>query len=286
MLPSDTATLFEGVHTLGMLQEALVRRECAGERQACIVLAQMATPLTLALVSCAALGLRHGFDYDHLAAITDITSVQRGWREGMRLGLLYALGHAATVAALGVAVVIFRLALPVHLDAVGERVVGLTLIVLTGYILWAFFRKGHRHPISRIALLARGAQWVGWRARRLRSPGLPRPEPFRFRYEARSVFGVGVLHGLGAETPSQLVLFLLAANLGGTSRGIAGLLCFLGGLLVMNTAMTASASGVFAGAVQRPRVQGAVTLLTAAYSFAVGIIFIFGASDTLPPLIR
>jgi high-affinity nickel permease len=53
----------------------------------------MTTQLQLALFSCALLGLRHGFDYDHLAAISDITSVQRGWREGMRLGLLYALGH-------------------------------------------------------------------------------------------------------------------------------------------------------------------------------------------------
>jgi len=61
----------------------------------------MSAQLQLALLSCALLGLRHGFDYDHLAAISDITSVQRGWREGMRLGLLYALGHALTVALLG-----------------------------------------------------------------------------------------------------------------------------------------------------------------------------------------
>src|SRR4249920_1127887 len=72
--------------------------------------------LELALLSCALLGLRHGFDYDHLAAITDITSVQRSWREGMRLGLLYALGHALTVAVLGAAVILLHLGLPRHLD--------------------------------------------------------------------------------------------------------------------------------------------------------------------------
>ena len=81
----------------------------------------MTTQLQLALVSCALLGLRHGFDYDHLAAISDITSVQRGWREGMRLGLLYALGHALTVALLGCAVICFHLTLPAGMDAVGER---------------------------------------------------------------------------------------------------------------------------------------------------------------------
>ncbi len=249
----------------------------------------MPAPLTLALLSCTALGLRHGFDYDHLAAITDITSVQRGWREGMRLGLLYVLGHAATVAALGVAVVTFRLALPVHLDAVGERVVGATLLVLTVYILVAFFRRRpgvHSHPVSRIALLVSGARYLHWRARKLRNPTLEKPASFRFRYGQSSVFTVGILHGLGAETPSQLVLFLLAANLGGTSRGIVGLLCFIAGLLVMNTLMTASASGIFSGAVHRPRVQSFVTLLTAAYSLTIGLIFILGASDKLPSLVR
>ena len=249
----------------------------------------MTSELDLALVSCALLGLRHGFDYDHLAAITDITSVQRGWREGMRLGLLYALGHGCTVAALGVAVVVFRLALPVHLDAFGERAVGATLLLLTAYMLLTFFRRtpgSHAHPASRLALLITAARHLAWRMRRLRNPALTRPDDFAFRYGQSSVFTVGILHGLGAETPSQLALFLVAAHLGGTSRGILGLFCFIAGLLTMNTLMTASASGIFAGAVRRPRVQSAVTLLTAAYSLAVGLIFILGASDRLPALTR
>ncbi len=245
--------------------------------------------LELALLSCALLGLRHGFDYDHLAAITDITSVQRGWREGMRLGLLYALGHALTVAVLGVAVVVFRLSLPVHLDLFGERAVGATLLVLTVYVLVAFFRRAphqHSHPVSRMALLVRGAHHLRWRVRRWRNPALAPPEPFTFQYGQGSVFFVGILHGLGAETPSQLVLFLLAANLGGTSRGLLGLVCFIGGLLLMNTLMTASASGLFLSSIHRPRIQSFLTLLTAAYSFAIGLIFVLGASDRLPPLLR
>jgi high-affinity nickel-transport protein len=254
----------------------------------------MSSALELALLSCALLGLRHGFDYDHLAAITDITSVQRTWREGMRLGLLYALGHALTVAILGAAVIFLHLGLPRHLDAVGERLVGATLIVLALYVLISFFRRkgyvedSHSHaiPASRIALLVSGARYAGWRLRRLRDPELEKPEPFRFRYDRSSVFLVGGVHGLGAETPSQLLLFLLAANLGGTSRGFLGLLCFIAGLLVMNTIMTASASGIFASSKNRPKVQMFVTSLTAAYSFIIGTIFLLGISDKLPALIR
>jgi len=251
----------------------------------------MPSTLELALFSCILLGLRHGFDYDHLAAISDITSVQRNWREGMKLGLLYALGHALTVAVLGAAVIFLHLSMPHHLDAISERLVGATLIVLAIYVFISFLRHkpetGHVHiPRSRIALLLSGARYAGWRLRRIVQPDLPRPEPFAFRYNQSSVFAVGIIHGLGAETPSQLLLFLLAANLGGTSRGFLGLLCFIAGLLLMNTLMTASASGIFASATRRPQLQTLVTSLTITYSFAIGLVFLFGISDKLPPMVR
>lgn len=255
----------------------------------------MSTPLELALVSCLLLGLRHGFDYDHLAAITDITSIQRGWRQGMGLGLLYALGHALTVAVLGIAVISLHLSVPPGLDAVGERLVGATLVVLAIYVLFTLWRsrhlaKGvpdHTHvPRSRITLLISGARYSAWRVRRTFGSTAPKPDPFAFRYDRSSVFIVGIIHGLGAETPSQLLLFLLAANLGGTSRGLIGLGCFIAGLLLMNTLMTASASGIFAGSTHRPKLQFTVTSLTAAYSFIVGAIFLFGLSDKLPALVR
>jgi high-affinity nickel-transport protein len=252
----------------------------------------MSPKLELALLSCALLGLRHGFDYDHLAAISDITSTQSAWRNAMRLGLLYALGHALTVAILGTAVIFLHLGLPHNMDAVGERLVGATLIVLAIYVLVSFLRRKpgapHHHtaPRSRIALLITGARYANWHLRSLRNPNLPKPDPFAFRYDRSSVFTIGIIHGLGAETPSQLLLFLLAANLGGTSRGFFGLLSFIAGLLIMNTLMTATASGIFASSTHRPRVQTFVTSLTAAYSFIIGSVFLFGASDKLPPLLH
>jgi hypothetical protein len=102
--------------------------------------------LQLALLSAAILGFRHGFDYDHIAAITDITSVQTNRWQGMRLGLLYALGHAAMVAVLGSAVIVFQLSLPHGIDRIAERLVGLTLLVLGVYVLG---------PLENAQLLAR-----------------------------------------------------------------------------------------------------------------------------------
>lgn len=259
----------------------------------------MSHSLELALLSCALLGLRHGFDYDHLAAITDITGVQRNWREGMRLGLLYALGHALTVAALGVCVIALHLTIPPGLDAIGERLVGATLLLLAAYVAISWLRHhrahasaaalGHPHPIapaprSRIALLVSGTRYLAWRVRRFRNPTLPQPDAFRFDYSNASVFFVGILHGLGAETPSQLLLFLLAAQLGGTTQGLLGLLCFVLGLLAMNTLMTASAGGVFASSSNLPRLQTIATSLAVAYSAIIGTLFLFGISDKLPAL--
>ena len=68
--------------------------------------------LTTALMSCSVLGLQHGVDWDHVAAISDVTSVQRSAGEATRCGMLYALGHAATVGILGIAVIGLHQSLP------------------------------------------------------------------------------------------------------------------------------------------------------------------------------
>ncbi len=245
----------------------------------------MPLPLNIALLSAGVLGFRHGFDYDHIAAISDVTSVQTSPARAMRLGLLYALGHAATVAVLGSAVILFRLSLPHGIDRFAEVLVGTTLIILAIYVLASLFRHQHRHaPKSRALLLAAGVRWLRWKIRRWRNPQLERPESFSLNYDPKSVLAVGVIHGLGAETPTQLLVFLLAANLGGTAKGFLGLSAFLLGLLVMNTLMTASAAGLFQIGTVAPKIQRGLMGITAAYSFVVGIVFVMGTSSILPAL--
>src|SRR5438477_1218942 len=118
--------------------------------------------LRLALISAAVLGFRHGLDYDHIAAITDISSVQSKARDAMRYGLLYVAGHATTVALLGAAAVAFRVALPRASDRWAERMVGVTLLLLGIYVLGTFFRESaHSHrPKTRITLLINGSLWI------------------------------------------------------------------------------------------------------------------------------
>ena len=243
--------------------------------------------LRLALLSTAVLGFRHGLDYDHIAAITDISSVQARARDAMRYGLLYVGGHATTVALLGSLAVAFRVSLPAASDRWAERLVGITLLALGIYVLGTFFRpSAHSHgPRTRITLLVNGFLWLYWRLSRIfGGTRVEPPQVFKDGYGTTSVFVVGVIHGLGAETPTQLLLFLMAANLGGTGAGLLGLLMFILGLLVMNTLMCASAAGLFSSSVARPQVLKALTLLTSAYSIVVGAIFLLGAADRLPSL--
>ena len=53
------------------------------------------------LVSAFLFGFRHGIDWDHIAAITDITSSQEDRRASVVFGTLYALGHALVVFVIG-----------------------------------------------------------------------------------------------------------------------------------------------------------------------------------------
>jgi hypothetical protein len=242
--------------------------------------------LRLALISAALLGFRHGLDYDHIAAITDISSVQSRPRDAMRFGLLYVAGHATTVAVLGTAAVAFRMALPPASDRWAERLVGLTLLVLGVYVLGTFFRPmSHSHgPRTRITLLINGSLWVYWRLSRIfGGTRVEAPQVFKDGYGTTSTFLVGVIHGLGAETFTQVSLFLAAASLGGMT-GLLGLLMFIVGLLAMNTLMCAAATGLFSATLARPNAMRALSLLTSAYSIIVGVIFLLGSAGRLPSL--
>jgi high-affinity nickel-transport protein len=234
----------------------------------------------LALVTAALLGFRHGFDYDHIAAITDVVSLQHSKQASMKLGMIYALGHALTVALLGSVVILFGINLPAGVDRWTERLVGLTLLLLGIYVLGTLVLKPGHLPKSRYALLHQGYDRIRFALKRMPSERHTTPDSF----DARSVFVIGIVHGLGAETPSQLLIFLLAANLGGAALGMLGLATFLAGLLMMNALMTASVAGVFGVSRHRPRVLKIVSALTAAYSLIMGIVFLAGRGSLLPPL--
>jgi len=102
------------------------------------------------------LGIRHGIDWDHIAAITDITGTVtndarrfrpgetgiapesgRVTRRAIGLAPMYALGHAVSVVVLLTAALTIGQLVPDWVDPTMERVVGVTLLLLGGWILWS-----------------------------------------------------------------------------------------------------------------------------------------------------
>jgi hypothetical protein len=108
-------------------------------------------------------------------------------------------------------------------------------------------------------------------------------DPF-ITYGNRSAVGIGMLHGIGAETPTQVLVFAAAANAGGRAASVGLLFCFIAGLLVSNTFVAAASTYGFMGLSRRPIFLSALSYTTALFSLVVGMLFLFGKSATLPAL--
>lgn len=87
-------------------------------------------PVWTTLVLGFVLGLKHALDGDHLAAVSTFASEEKNlWRSSL-IGVYWGLGHTAALLVFGMAIAIFRLAVPARLSQVLEFVVGLMLVVL------------------------------------------------------------------------------------------------------------------------------------------------------------
>jgi len=86
-------------------------------------------PLGIALLGLL-LGMRHATDPDHVIAVTAILSRERRLATAARIGVVWGLGHTLTVLAVGAAIIIFKLAVPIRLGLAMEFAVALVLILL------------------------------------------------------------------------------------------------------------------------------------------------------------
>jgi hypothetical protein len=272
-------------------------------------------------------GFRHGFDWDHLAALTDLTGSQPTPRRSMRLATLYAFGHGCMIMALGAAAILFGRFVPNSVSGVMERVIGATLIGLACWIVFTTVRNGGMPPIrSRWMLLIEAARRVRTRMAHAERPivvehdhphdhgrpqhshdhrqllpatdemadlstgrvrtevehshahrhiALAARDPF-LAYTGRSSFGIGVLHGIGAETPTQVLLFVSAANATGNAASIGLLVSFVAGLIVANTLIASASTFGFQKFLRYRLVTTALAAATAAFSLFVGFRLILG----------
>ncbi len=190
------------------------------------------------------------------------------------------------------------------------RVVGVTLIVLAIYVFISLVRHGRDFRLrSRWMLvyagIRRGARWVRSRRNGENGPGLEEMEPASWHHghhgrpghhhhdrpeqdEEIPSYGtgtatlVGAIHGVGAETPTQVLIFIAAAGAGGTFVGVAVLVAFLVGLLASNSLITLGSAFGFLSASRNFAVYAAVAVLTAVFSLGIGVLFLLGREGLLP----
>ena len=292
------------------------------------------------------LGVRHGIDWDHIAAITDITSttaaagmaeaahagqhlsvsgphhghggqhevrahdagpgaatlspafairpgvgrarVLSGQGDAIRLGTLYALGHGAVVIALGLAALAFGALLPAWLDPIMGRIVGFTLVALGLWVIYSVYRYARAGETFRLRsrwMLVFDGMRHGWRHFQARFHGHEHVEPLEMSsYGARTSFGVGMIHGIGAETGTQVLLIAAVGGASSAGLGVPMLFAFVVGLLISNFAIVMLSSVGFVSSQARERVYVAIGAVAGLFSLFVGTIFLFGLNGALPDL--
>jgi hypothetical protein len=308
--------------------------------------ADVATPAGIGvLVTGLVLGIRHGIDWDHIAAITDITSTTaaagvaeaaheeqhravtghhhghggsveryahhagpgaatlapalrggpsgtarfgREQIEAIQLGTLYALGHGAVVVALGIAALTFGAILPEWLDPIMGRVVGLTLVALGVWVLYSVYRYargGESFRLrSRWMLVFDGIRYA-WRRFGARLHGHEHVEPLEMSsYGPKTAFGVGMIHGIGAETGTQVLLIAAVGGAASAGLGVPMLLAFVLGLLISNFAIVVLTSVGFVASQTKERIYVVVGLIAGIFSLVLGTIYLLAMDAIVPEM--
>jgi ABC-type nickel/cobalt efflux system permease component RcnA len=281
------------------------------------------------LLTIFALGLRHGVDVDHLAAIGDMTSSQTDSRSGLMYSFLYALGHGAVVLVVGAVAIVAGGLIPEHLDVALGKMLGATLILLGFYVLYSLIRYRSTFRMRSRWMLAYSAvrRTVGW-LRRPRDTALieiehehehrharpsdhdhshdhdelhsargttatttvvthshthrhvlPLPEDPFTAYGPGTALGVGAIHGLGAETPTQVLLFVSAAGVGSHGGGMLLLVTFLFGLFISNMAVAALMSWGFRRTRRSFPLYATLGGIAGVFSLLLGVSLVLGGGS-------
>jgi ABC-type nickel/cobalt efflux system permease component RcnA len=209
--------------------------------------------LLVSLAVALLLGLRHATDPDHLTAVATLTLSEREpTRRSALLGLTWGLGHACTVLAFGLPVVLLGSHLPEPVQRTTELAVGLLIVALAVRLLVRWHRGLlHVHP-HRHGDVVHAHPHVHERPTAELNPHVheqPAPELDRHAFAHRhshaealgrtplASFAIGLLHGAGG---SAAVAILLVAAMPSRATAVAGLVLLAAGTAASMTLVTAA----------------------------------------------
>jgi nickel/cobalt transporter (NiCoT) family protein len=203
------------------------------------------------------LGLRHGVEPDHMAAIDGMTlrAHDRRERHAPWVGTLFAAGHGLAVGMIAVVVALLAssLAVPPLLAEILQWLPILLLAALGAWNLKVLLAPGPYRPDSvRMKLM---------------------PQMLRERTDAWSTFAVGLLFALVVDTVAHVSAWsVFATQAGGWWAGVAAGLLFSCGMLVASTLDSQLISTVLrrsASAAATSRVRRAIGWMVVLLSFGL-----------------
>jgi len=230
--------------------------------------------LLVALAVALLLGLRHATDPDHLTALSTLVLAgdERGARQAGRLGLAWGAGHALTLVALGLPVLLLGHAIPDWAQRVAEGLIGVVIVALAVRLL-VRWRRGyfHAHPHEH----AGGVRHSHPHAHVHGAHGAhTHPHAEAVGRSPRAAFGIGMVHGAGG---SAGVGILLVAGMDAGAEAAVALALFAAGTALSMAAVSAAWGRLLvSGAVERR-----LSLLAPAFgalSLAFGCWYFAGAA--------
>ena len=152
------------------------------------------------------LGLRHALDTDHLVAVGTLVARERSFWRGARLGVVWGLGHTATLFVMGLLIIVLGLSVP---DGVGmwlQLAVAGMLVFLGARTLWLWWR-GDGHVCAHQHDGHVHAHFHQHGGHSCANPPSSAPAKLRGAVHRQS-FLVGMVHGLSGS--AELMLLVLA----------------------------------------------------------------------------
>jgi hypothetical protein len=210
------------------------------------------TTLLIVVAVSVLLGLRHAGDPDHLAAVTTMiaSGKERAARRAARLGFTWGLGHATSLFAFGLPVILYSAYLPAAVQKAAETSVGFVIMLLSLALLVRWRRGAYRHATDHTHRTRTGLQ----------------------------AYGIGLVHGMGGTAGVGL---LLLATIQSRTLAVTALALFA---LCTAASMAALSTG-FGFALTRGPIHRSFHLLAPALgsaSLAFGVWYALGAQGLVP----
>src|SRR6266545_4508244 len=195
-------------------------------------------------------GLQHATDPDHVVAVATIVSRTRRFDAGALVGAFWGIGHTATIATVGMAIIVFNVTVAPAIGLSMELAVALMLMAL-GIVRVVRSLRERDGLAQACPGGAKGIRSV------LDTVG---------RAQAARSIGIGLVHGLAG---SAAVALLVLSTVRSPYAAVAYLLLFGLGTIVGMTAITALLSLPFTTPL--PALSWALAMGTGVLSFGFGL---------------